>query len=356
MHRGYAVLQGIEGENFLQAVALLATQERRRQALKNGKSPDQAPPLGCKKGDLLSLSLDEYVRWSGRVQRGFTEAAKFLHRQFVFAKRDVPYATQLVPLAALYVELGDELKPATAQDLLERWFWSGIFSEAYGGGTETQFALDLAEVSEYIREGIGPRLVTEANFAPERLVSLRTKNSAAYKGLYALQMKRGAADWRTDSPLTLAIWYDERIDIHHIFPRAWCEDSQPRIPPRIYNSVINKTPISAQTNRIIGGHGPSRYAARLDGDNAKLDESFRTHWLKPELLRGDKFADCFVERGQAMFELINKAMGKPKTDGREAFRNALSSAGISEYVDDEEDPSDYDSVGEAAYASGAFAA
>ena len=356
MRSAYGVLQGVEGENFLQALTLLSTQERRRQAMKSGKSPEQAPPISCKKADLLNLSLNEYRQWADKVEAGFTDAAQFLHRQFVFAQRDVPYNTQLVPLAALYVELRGELKPANAQARLERWYWSGIFSEAYGGATETQFALDLIEVSEYVRNGIEPRLVTEASFTPERLVSLRTRNSAAYKGLYALQMKRGAWDWRSGTPLTLARCHDERIDIHHIFPKAWCEKRGQGISAYLYNSVINKTPISAETNRIIGGRSPSLYSTRLDKENTDLDEAFKAHWLKPELLRGDKFADCFVERGQAMFELINRAMGKLKTDGREAFRNALTSAGISEYVDDDDDVGDYDAIGEAAYESEAFAA
>ena len=80
---------------------------------------------------------------------------------------------------------------------LEQWFWSGVFGEAYGGTVETQFALDLEEVARWIRGGPTPRLVVEATFTPERLLTLRTRNSAAYKGLYALQMKNGARDWRT---------------------------------------------------------------------------------------------------------------------------------------------------------------
>ena len=102
--------------------------------------------------------------------------------------------------------------------LLEQWYWSGIFSEAYGGAVETQYALDLEQVAQYVRTGAPPRLITEANFNPERLISLRTRNSAAYKGLYALQMKSGAADWLNDKPLTLQTHHDEAIDIHHIFP------------------------------------------------------------------------------------------------------------------------------------------
>ena len=120
--------------------------------------------------------------WADRVEEGFRDAAKFLRGQFVFTSYNVPYNTQLVPLAALYVELGNELAPANAQEKLSRWFWCGIFSESYGGGVETQFARDLEQVANHIRGGAEPELVAEANFVPERLLSLRTRNSSAYKG------------------------------------------------------------------------------------------------------------------------------------------------------------------------------
>ena len=347
LHSQYGVLQGIEGEHFLQVVTLLTCQQRRRQAISDGKSLEQAPAISCKKRDILGLSLLDYLDWADKVESGLVEAAKFLHRQFVFAERDVPYNTQLVPLAALYTELGNKLKPANATERLERWYWSGIFSEAYGGGTETQFALDLAQVAEYIRNGTEPRLLTEASFVPERLISLRTRNSAAYKGLYALQMKSGAADWRTGNPLSLAIWHTANIDIHHIFPMVWCTRAQPSIPNWLYNSVINKTPIDAETNRSIGGQSPSRYLAKLDRENGNLDQVLSTHWLNPDLLRNDQFSESFMERGQAMLCLINKAMGKQAVDGREAFQDALADAG---YVDRfDEGISDYDAVGDAAY-------
>ena len=198
------VLQGIEGDHFLQAVSLLKTQENRRLAVQKGASVGQIPAVGCKKVDILNLSLDDFLRWADKVESGFIDAAKFLRTQFVFGRRNIPYNTQLVPLAALSVELGKELDTAITKERLERWYWSGVFGEVYGGATETQFALDLLEVAEFVRGGPTPRLITQANFIPERLISLRSRVSAAYKGVYALQMKKGAADWITGDPLSIA--------------------------------------------------------------------------------------------------------------------------------------------------------
>ena len=108
MYSFAGALQGIQGDQFLQAVALVKTQEDRRLAISKGARPTQAPGVGCQKRHILDLELDDYLRWADKVESGFIEAAKFLRNQFVFGQRNVPYSTQLVPLAALYVELGHE--------------------------------------------------------------------------------------------------------------------------------------------------------------------------------------------------------------------------------------------------------
>ena len=247
----------------------------------------------------------------------------------MFTQPNIPYNTQLVPLAALHVELGHELDSLNAKLRLERWYWCGIFGEMYGSSVESQYARDLPEVAEYVRNGVEPQLIRDANFAPNRLVSLRTRQSAAYKGLYALQMKSGAADWLSGQSLTLADWHNQNIDIHHIFPRRWCErESVPRVPKSLYDSIINKSPIDARTNRIIGGNAPSRYLSRLKQGNDRIAQVLETHWLDSETLESDQFARCFVERGEAMLELVAHAMDKTITGGQDTFWGALSSAGV----------------------------
>ena len=345
----YGVLQNIGGEQFLQAVALLTTQEKRRTAIAEQWPANRIPAITCRKSDILGLDVSDYQRWANHVEAGLVEAAKFLRSQFVFTGRDVPYATQLVPLACIYTELGKELEPANPRALLERWFWSGIFGEVYGGAVETQYGLDLAQVSAWVRGGPQPTMVGEANFIPERLLSLRTRNSAAYKGLYALQMRSGAADWRTAQPLMFATWDQAHIDIHHIFPKRWCETSKPSISRGLYDSVINKTPIDATTNRKIGGRAPSDYLSLLQQgiSSEQLQQVLQSHWINPDALAHDYFGESFIERGQAMLDLISQAMGKPLQDGKDVFRNALNSAGLEDQFDDSD--IEYDEIGGRAY-------
>ena len=69
------------------------------------------------------------------------------------------------------------------------------------------------------------------------------------------------------------------------------------------------------------------------------------------MLYEDEFAKCFMERGEAMLQLIAKAMGKPIASGREVFQRALEDA---EHMDEYDDSDvEYDEVGDMAYSNDA---
>jgi hypothetical protein len=141
---------------------------------------------------------------------------------------------------------------------------------------------------------------------------MRTRNSAAYKGLHALLMHDGSQDFRTGYAYDLQRYFNERTDIHHIFPQAWCKAKG--IDAKRCDSIVNKTPISARTNRMIGGKAPSVYLAELQKTAgitpARMDEILRSHLIDPAALRADDFDRFFQARSQALLEKIEKAMGK----------------------------------------------
>ena len=184
----------------------------------------------------------------------------------------------------------------------------------YGGSTETRFALDLPDVVSWVDgDGEDPRTVREAQFQAARLLTLRSRNSAAYKGLYALQMSRGAKDLRTGNSIDVHAYFDDAIDIHHIFPQRWC--SKNGVDTGIMNSVVNKTAIDAQTNRTIGGEAPSSYLSRLEEryeiDCTEMDSLLRSHDIDPVSLRADDFSAFFNRRFERLLKQIGEAMGKP---------------------------------------------
>ncbi|MER6404868.1 DUF262 domain-containing protein [Streptomyces viridosporus] len=315
----YAILRDVSNTDFLQAVTLRATAARRRREQEAGTDEERLPRIGCKRKDMLALSLEDYRRYAPDVVNGFKAAAKFLRQQFVFDTRFLPYGTQLIPLAAIFAFAGKDAESAGAQEKLARWYWCGVFGELYGGTTETRFNLDLPDVVDWIHGSpTEPRTVTAAQFAASRLLTLRTRQSAAYKGIYALLLKAGAVDWRTGEKAEVTAYFDEAVDIHHIFPQSWCQKHG--YERSVYNSIVNKTPLTARTNRIISGTAPSEYLQRLAKTAQTSPEGvaqrIRTHLVDPDLMRTDDFDAFFAARQAVLLEQISTAMGKPAVDDR----------------------------------------
>lgn len=301
----HGVLGALSSTDFLQAVTLLATYARKQQ------DPDRA--ISCKRKDMLRLDLGEYSEWAEPATRGFEEAVRFLFSQKTFAVRDLAYRTQMVPLSAILSALGEEADSDGVRTKLARWFWCGVFGELHGSSTETRFAKDLPEVLRWIAGGSEPDTVSEANFAPSRLFTLRSRNSAAYKGLHALLLRDGAQDFRTGEPIDVQMYFEDSIDIHHIFPQRWCQDNG--IARERYDSIVNKTPLSAKTNRKIGRKPPSVYLPLLQNQfeisEDRMNEILRSHVVDAPSLRTDDFDTFFEARQQALLERIEEVMGKP---------------------------------------------
>jgi hypothetical protein len=113
------------------------------------------------------------------------------------------------------------------------------------------------------------------------------------------------------------------VDIHHIFPKDWCKKQG--IKQDVYDSIINKTPLSFRTNRIIGGVAPSEYLGKLEkGDKQtpaidceRLNSFLRSHLIDPNDLRSDNFDSFMVARQEQLLILIEQATGKPAYMGEE---------------------------------------
>ena len=302
--REHKVLGKLEDVNFLQALTLIATKNRN-------------VAVSCKRKDILELNRNNYEDWANQVENGFMKAARFLHGQKIFDAKDVPYSTQIVPLAAILTDLGNIGEPEGAQRKITRWYWCSVLGEMYAGSTDTRAANDFSEVTKWVKEnGDEPTTIRDANFQANRLLELERRTSAAYKGVHALIMHdRGVtkcSDFRTGVPIDEKVFFDDKIDIHHIFPVKWCK--RQNIKNNIYNSIINKTALSARTNRKIGGRAPSEYLRRIQEEaginNTKMDEILASHLISADALQADDFWSFFEARKEALLDAIEKAMGK----------------------------------------------
>ena len=304
------VLQGIEPTDFLQAVSLLVSYERKKTDLAAGKKGKMVSPVSAKRATVLSLELDDYRRWANEVEEGFKIAARFLRKQCIFANREVPYRTQIVPLAGVLSQLKERWLEPKILDSLSRWFWCGVLGELYGGAVETRIANDFEELLKWFQldqthvgyasvNGV-PRTINDSSFQESRLVSLRSRLSAAYKGLNALIIREGAEDFFWKETIRELSYEEIGLDIHHIFPKSWCIEH--KIKSTIYDSIVNKTPISYKANRMIGGKAPSSYLesirthSQVGLDNDAIEKILESHGIESEALRKDDFDAFFAQR------------------------------------------------------------
>ena len=314
------LLSVITATDFLTACTLLSSYKR-------------GGTVSCKKKDVLNLTLNDYKKYADDLANGFVEAEKILQEERIFVSRDLPYTTQLIPLAVLCTLLadGNQIKITNIKNKIKQWYWCGVFGELYGSANETRYVNDVVGVMEWIvKNASAPKTVQESYFNPTRLLTLQSRQSAAYKGIMALILKNHCRDFISGREMDFTLYKAENIDIHHIFPKDHCEKNG--YPRAKWNSVVNKTPITYSTNREIGGAAPSVYLGKIASkgqvDPNVLDGYLETHWINVTATRNDDFNVFIVGRAIMLLDAIAAATGKPISgrDGEEvvsSFGQAL---------------------------------
>lgn len=296
------LLSCITATDFLTACTLLSTYKK-------------GGTVSCKKKDVLNLSLKDYNNFADALSEGFVEAEKILQEERVFSNKDLPYSTQLIPLAALCTLLsnGNRIKVTNIKNKIRQWYWCGVFGELYGGANETRYVNDVVGVMNWIENnGNIPKTIQESYFNPTRLLTLQSRQSAAYKGIMALILKNHCKDFISGREMDFTVYKSENIDIHHIFPKSYCEKNN--LTKEKWNSVVNKTPISYSTNREIGGVAPSEYLKKIEEkgqvDYNSLNDYLQTHLIDVSAARSNDFEKHIVLRSKLLLDAIEKATGK----------------------------------------------
>ena len=285
----------------------------------------------CKKKDVLGLEFESYQANKAAVLEGYKMARKFLFSQYVFRMRDLPYTTQLVPLAAICAVIRkSSFNLPQTQNILSRWFWCGIMGEMYGGANETRFANDIEDVVAAIQgKESQNRTINASYFSATRLMSLQTRNSAAYKGIMALVYRESCRDFMKGTTMDIVKSMDESPDIHHIFPEAYC--IKQGYPKAKWNSIINKTPLLPESNRQIGGEAPSKYSQKImkaaQIDEEQLKSRVESHLVNYDAFINDDFDTYFIDRAKAIMTVIEEAMEKTISD--KGSEQTINSYGVS---------------------------
>lgn len=309
----YEVLHDVNGTDFITSMTLWESYEQ---------SLVKDTGVKCKKKDVMSLRRSVFEAKKDGLKVAFIDAARFLIKQGIYTSANLPYNTQYIPLAAIFAY--DNSHQKTLNSLanlvkLSKWYWCGVLGELYGGANESRYALDIKDFFVWVNDDSAiPDTVARSSFQATRLLTLQTRNSAAYKGLMALILQDDPLDFVTASKMSIATYTLENTDIHHIFPANYCEKQA--FPREKWNSVINKTMIYASTNRSIGGVAPSKYIQKLSKENTDTESikmAISTHKIDFDLLNQDKFDEFIRDRAIKLLNRIEKATGKVVT-GRDS--------------------------------------
>jgi len=141
--------------------------------------------------------------------------------------------------------------------------------------------------------------------------------SAIYKAIFNLFILIEARDWETfDLPE-----YDS-LDDHHIVPKSWGKENE---LGQDINTILNKTPLSPDTNRrIIHDDLPNIYLKKMfeNNDDEKVFEVLNSHLISRKavkiLLRDpfttDDYNEFIDERRQTIIQTIENILIKEKVN------------------------------------------
>ena len=300
------ILSAIERADFITAMTLLVTY--------NNSRTDKKTSVSCKSEDILKLSYRDYLDNKAAVTAGFVEAAKFLVEEGITTKKYLPYKTQLIPMAAIFARVNALGKNNVATlKKIRRWYWSSVFSEAYRDGHLNRFVKDIVQVMDWIVHDKEPEIVEKVHINAWTLLKAKSIQSAIYKGLIAIIFRHGAKDFMAGTDMAASANYAESIEIHHIFPKKYCEVQ--RFPKERYDNVANRTPIMKKTNKILGDNPPSFYLEEIERkinlSSAELDEILERHFIDAELCRANNFNAFLVDRAKKILDAVEERIGRP---------------------------------------------
>lgn len=296
-----------------------------------GQEKPVRDPDGTRRTEVLIGSVDEFKSQWDRATNALDTAIQMLQhpQEFgVVSTAYLPYVSILPVFAALQSH-AKSIPPhcrLDAQRKLRHWYWASVFTARYSGSVESTSARDYIDVRAWIEsDEAEPSLIRE--FASRfRNLDLRTevkRGTSVYNGIFNLLVLQGARDWMSGN-----IPQHGDLDDHHIVPDSWGRD---KIPNNQINSILNRTPLTRDTNRdVIGARLPNEYLPELITKNGErqVRAIFESHFISPVafdiLLRnpfGPQDYEAFIaERQRTIQDAIENLLIKERLDLAPQFR------------------------------------
>jgi len=229
----------------------------------------------------------------------------------------------ILPAFSAIKSLIDELpssRQLTAQRKFQHWYWASVFTNRYSGSVESTTSRDYNDMKSWFDddEATPPLLQEfETRFRSLDLRKEVKRGTSVYNGVFNLLVLNGARDWVSG---TIPLSGD--LDDHHIIPASW---GQKKLGGNQINTILNRTPLSSDTNRkIINDRLPNTYLPEMMVNNKKeqVEAMLQRHFISPKALEillknpfeSEDFEAFIAERQKTIQDAIEDLLIKERLD------------------------------------------
>jgi hypothetical protein len=262
------------------------------QVLALVKTSDQlfdSTPVRPKATRSVVLGLDApFVSgaWA-KAANGYNEAIVMLEAQCGWSgNRTLPYPPLVVTMAA-WQAVTKGWAPADrgrATAIARQHYFASVFSRNYDEGSTSQMGKDVFDMA---RVFVDPSFKSEAmeKFAnidlAREVAQEKWRAKALLASVLAMVSAAQAEDFFKVQPLFAHWRLTPKVDVHHIFPKAYLATIDPKLDADL---IANATFLTPVTNQSIGQRKPSDYLAEMKGNLINVPELMRSHLVSAEAL------------------------------------------------------------------------
>ncbi len=287
--------------------------------------------------DLIETPLNFYTTFDSNIPKIDSYTNDLFLNIFGgdFKLKEIPYPVQIVLYLSLRWNLEFRLKTDyyTVDELnkvYKAFFWRNTLSNRYDQGFLTQFPKDLAYIDGLLKENIQARgqiWNSSINTALDQFfgASYAPKTKDKIVGVIMESENKGALGQSITMLINALSKYDivtmEKIDrlteergrkvqLHHIFPRNWCqnnEGSYPVLQRFSSNNFANLTPLTTNSNLSWRANSPATAINNLNLDYNSNSNKFNLAFISADAfnaLRDDNIELFWDLRADRIAEML----------------------------------------------------
>jgi len=194
--------------------------------------------------------------------------------------------------------------------IARRHYFASAFSRNYDEGSTSQMGKDFYDMARVFAD---PLAKTEAmekfdNLDLEKDVSSeKWRAKALLASVLALVSAAQAEDFFRVKPLFANWRLTPKVDVHHIFPKAYLATMDPKLEADV---IANATFLTPATNQSIGKRKPSDYLLEMKQNLIDVPTLMRSHLVSEEALEAlhrDDFS-AFIKARSATIASVAKRL------------------------------------------------